>query len=50
MPQEQITFECSACRRRNYHSSKNKKNVTDRLGLSKFCKWCHKHTPHKETK
>jgi ribosomal protein L33 len=24
---------------------KNKKN-----DLSKYCRWCHKHTPHKETK
>jgi large subunit ribosomal protein L33 len=29
---------------------KNKKNDPDRLELSKYCRWCHKHTPHKETK
>ena len=50
MPQEQVTLACTECQRRNYHSSKNKKNVTERLELSKYCKWCRKHTPHKETK
>jgi large subunit ribosomal protein L33 len=29
---------------------KNKKNDPDRLELSKYCRWCHKHTAHKETK
>jgi len=22
----------------------------EKLGLKKFCKWCRKHTPHKESK
>ena len=50
MAQEQITLICPDCQRRNYHTSKNKKNVTDRLELRKYCKWCRKHTAHKETK
>ena len=50
MAQEQATLACTECQRRNYHTSKNKKNVVDRLELSKYCKWCHKHTPHRETK
>jgi large subunit ribosomal protein L33 len=29
---------------------KNKKNTTDKLQLSKYCRHCRKHTPHKETK
>ncbi|MDP3787092.1 MAG: 50S ribosomal protein L33 [Candidatus Omnitrophota bacterium] len=48
--QEQVIFECTVCKNRNYSSSKNKKNVTDRLELKKFCRSCRKHTPHKETK
>ena len=50
MAQDQITLVCGSCQRRNYHTSKNKKNVTDRLQLNKYCRWCRKHTPHKETK
>lgn len=45
-----ITFECSACKMRNYSSHKNKKKLRDRLTLSKYCPVCRKHTPHKETK
>ncbi|MBW2646908.1 MAG: 50S ribosomal protein L33 [Deltaproteobacteria bacterium] len=45
-----IKFECSECKRINYHSRKNKKLLKDRLELKKFCKWCKKHTLHKETK
>ncbi|MCX5666415.1 MAG: 50S ribosomal protein L33, partial [Candidatus Omnitrophica bacterium] len=35
---------------RNYHSTKNKKQNPDKLQRSKFCKFCKKHTPHKEMK
>ncbi|MBN3039297.1 MAG: 50S ribosomal protein L33 [Candidatus Omnitrophica bacterium] len=48
--QEQIILACSSCKRRNYHQSKNKKNVTTKLELSKYCKFCRKHTKHKEIK
>ena len=50
MPQDQVTLACTDCSRRNYNTSKNKKNVTDRLELRRYCKWCRKHTAHKETK
>ena len=50
MAQEQATLACTECQRRNYHTSKNKKNVTDRMELQKYCKWCRRHTAHKETK
>ena len=50
MAQDQITFMCGECERYNYHSSKNKKNVTDRLELRKYCRWCKRHTAHKEKK
>ncbi len=45
-----IKLECTACKRVNYFSTKNKKTLKNRLELSKFCKWCKKHTDHKETK
>jgi large subunit ribosomal protein L33 len=47
---ENITFQCSACKRRNYVSTKNKKKTTEKLEFKKFCRWCRAHTPHKETK
>ncbi|MEE8324551.1 MAG: 50S ribosomal protein L33 [Candidatus Humimicrobiaceae bacterium] len=45
-----ITLECTDCKRRNYSSDKNKRNTPDRLELKKYCKWCRKHTTHKETR
>jgi len=48
--QEMIIMACTECHNRNYNSTKNKKNVTGRLELSKFCRFCRKHTLHKETK
>jgi len=45
-----ITLACTECKRRNYSTTKNKKTTPDRLELKKFCKFCQKHTVHKETK
>ena len=45
-----ISLQCNDCKRRNYTTVKNKKNDPDRLELQKYCRWCRKHTPHKETK
>ncbi|PIV51591.1 50S ribosomal protein L33 [Candidatus Falkowbacteria bacterium CG_4_9_14_3_um_filter_36_9] len=51
MPQDNmIKLECTECKSVNYYSRKNKKTLKERLALSKFCKHCQKHTPHKETK
>jgi large subunit ribosomal protein L33 len=47
---EIITISCTVCKRKNYTSMKNKKTTPDRLELNKYCKWCKKHTPHKEEK
>ncbi|MBI3079874.1 MAG: 50S ribosomal protein L33 [candidate division NC10 bacterium] len=47
---EIITLECTDCKRRNYSSTKNKRNTPDRLEMKKYCRWCRKHTLHKETK
>nr|MDD6336489.1 50S ribosomal protein L33 [bacterium] len=45
-----ITLACSECKRRNYVTMKNKKNDPDRIGLNKYCKFCRKHTEHRETR
>ena len=45
-----ITLACTECKQRNYNTMKNKKNDTDRLEMNKYCKFCRKHTHHKETK
>jgi len=50
MARELITLACTVCKRRNYVTQKNKKNDPDRLELRKYCKWCRKHTPHRETR
>ena len=47
---EQITFQCTACKRRNYVSTKNKKKTTEKLEFRRYCRWCRGHTQHKETK
>jgi len=45
-----VILACTECKQRNYNSTKNKKNDPDRLELSKYCRFCRKHTPHRETK
>ncbi|HOW43001.1 MAG TPA: 50S ribosomal protein L33 [Candidatus Omnitrophota bacterium] len=47
---EQITLECTVCKHRNYTTMKNKKLHPDKLEINKFCKFCRKHTGHKEIK
>ena len=49
-PQEQITFECTVCKNRNYYTTKNKKQNPDKLTRKKFCRTCKKHVLHKEIK
>jgi large subunit ribosomal protein L33 len=45
-----ITLACSECKGRNYTTTRNKKTMTEKLELKKFCPSCRKHTAHKETK
>ena len=45
-----ITMACSECKQRNYDTMKNKKNNPDRIEMNKYCRFCKKHTLHKETK
>lgn len=55
-PRIVITLECTECRKNTnpgvsrYLTSKNRRNTPEKLELLKFCKYCNKHTPHKETK
>ncbi len=50
MPREIITLACSECKSRNYTTTKNRKTMTERLEIKKFCRTCRKHVAHKETK
>jgi len=54
-----ITLECIECRENTnkrsagvsrYQTSKNRRNTPDKLEISKFCRYCNKHTIHKEIK
>jgi len=54
-----ITLECTECRQNlskrtpgvsRYLSSKNRRNTPEKLQILKYCKYCNKHTVHKETK
>jgi large subunit ribosomal protein L33 len=47
---EKITLACTVCKRRNYESAKSKRNTPDRVELKKYCRWCGRHTPHRETR
>ncbi|NLX82757.1 MAG: 50S ribosomal protein L33 [Clostridiales bacterium] len=45
-----IVLACTECKQRNYNTIKNKKNNPERIELSKFCRFCKKHTAHRETR
>ena len=45
-----IKLQCTKCKRINYWSHKNRRKVERKIEIKKFCKWCRKHTLHKETK
>ena len=55
-----ITLECTECRSKatktrsagvsRYTTKKNRKNTPERIELNKFCRYCNKHTSHKEIK
>ena len=45
-----VLLACTECKQRNYNSMKNKKNTPDRIELNKYCRFCKKHTVHRETK
>jgi large subunit ribosomal protein L33 len=45
-----ITLACTECKQRNYDTTKDKKTMPDRMEIKKYCRFCKKHTLHKETK
>ena len=47
---EVVALACAECKRRNYSTTKNKRNTSEKLELRKYCKWDNKYTMHKETK
>jgi large subunit ribosomal protein L33 len=58
-PRIAITIECTQCRENlekrslgvsRYLTSKNRRNTSAKLEILKHCRYCNKHTIHKETK
>ncbi len=47
---ELLALQCTECKRKNYTTQKNRRNVQAKLELKKYCKWCKSHVLHKETK
>jgi len=45
-----LALACELCKRRNYTTDKNKRTMSDKLVLRKYCSSCRKHTDHKEAK
>jgi large subunit ribosomal protein L33 len=45
-----LRLKCDECKKKNYYTTKNMKKVERKLEYKKFCKWCNKHTLHKEVK
>ena len=45
-----VILACTECKRRNYTTKKNKRKQPDRLEHKKYCRFCNKHTTHKETR
>ena len=45
-----LSMACADCKERNYQTTKNKKNVKERLRLKKFCPRCRAHQLHRETR
>ena len=43
-----IALKCVVCKRRNYYTHKNRKQVERKIELQKFCNWCRAKTVHKE--
>ncbi len=50
MAQKKIGLACTICGSRNYSKNVGMKIRTERLEVKKYCKYCGKHTTHKETR
>jgi large subunit ribosomal protein L33 len=47
---EIIALQCTECNRRNYTTTKNRRNMQGKLELKKYCPHERKHTLHREAK
>jgi len=45
-----VALVCSECKRKNYTTTKNRNKKMNKIELKKYCKFCKKHTLHKESK
>ncbi|MGD0765373.1 MAG: 50S ribosomal protein L33 [Dehalococcoidia bacterium] len=45
-----ISLACSECRERNYVTTKNRRNDSERLELRKYCPRCRVHRLHREVR
>ena len=45
-----IKMQCQTCKRINYYTYKNPISTEKKLEFKKFCRFCKKHTSHKESK
>ena len=45
-----VTLACEECKNRNYDIMKDKKAHPERMETSKYCRFCKRHTNHKETR
>ena len=45
-----IKLTCQSCKRDNYVTDKNKRTMTEKFSIKKYCRACDKHTDHKEGK
>jgi len=43
-----VGLACSQCGRYNYYVRKNRQKTRQKFAFRKYCKWCRKHTEHKE--
>ncbi|EKB56781.1 50S ribosomal protein L33 [Falseniella ignava] len=50
MAQKKAALACIECGQRNYQMTPTQMGKTTRLEVKKYCRYCNKHTLHKETK
>lgn len=47
---ELIALQCTGCKRRNYTTSRNRRNVQEKLELRKYCPFERRRVMHREAK
>lgn len=47
---DNIKMTCANCGRANYYTTKNKRTMSEKLELKKYCPTCREHYAHKEGK